>query len=173
MKKGINSKSTLGLEKRRIKNLAGRLRVLRLKAQKPVAIALLLCAVFLVASCNSSSEKLALAKEDLADANKDLTKAQQAYADDIKEFKKDAEKKIESNETLIEELGAKIEKSQSKLSAEYQKQVTALEKKNKEMKKQINDYQEDTKEGWEKFKKEFSQDIDELGTALKNFSMNN
>ena len=41
------------------------------------------------------------------------------------------------------------------------------------LKKKLDDYKATGKEDWESFKKEFNHDMDELGKAFKNFSINN
>ncbi len=41
------------------------------------------------------------------------------------------------------------------------------------MKIKMDNYKEDGKEKWEAFKSEFSHDMDELGSALKDLTVNN
>lgn len=41
------------------------------------------------------------------------------------------------------------------------------------MKKKMDDYNMDGKENWEKFKTEFNHDMDELGQAFKDLTVNN
>ncbi|MFN0047523.1 MAG: hypothetical protein ACKVOU_00200 [Cytophagales bacterium] len=41
------------------------------------------------------------------------------------------------------------------------------------MKKKMDDYKEDGKENWEKFKTEFNHDMDEIGNAFKDLTVKN
>lgn len=49
------------------------------------------------------------------------------------------------------------------------KKITVLEQKNSDLKKKLDDYKVEDKEQWEKFKVEFSKDMNDLGTAFGNF----
>ena len=54
-----------------------------------------------------------------------------------------------------------------------EKKIDELEQKNSELKKRLDDYKADGKEKWEKFKAEFSHDMDELGKAFKDLTVKN
>jgi len=41
------------------------------------------------------------------------------------------------------------------------------------MKQKLGDHKEDGKENWNAFKKEFNHDMDELGNAFKDLTVNN
>ncbi len=51
----------------------------------------------------------------------------------------------------------------------YLNKIKELELKNSDMKKKMDEYKADTKEGWEKFKTEFEKDMDNLGVAITEF----
>ena len=53
--------------------------------------------------------------------------------------------------------------------ADYKRRVLELENKNTDLKKSLDDYKEAGKESWIIFKTEFSNDMDELGNAIKDF----
>jgi hypothetical protein len=54
----------------------------------------------------------------------------------------------------------------------YEKKIEILEQQNKDLKKRIEDY-ETSQSDWEKFKSEFNHDMEELGKALKDFTVDN
>ncbi len=149
------------------------LRLSKMKSTKALFIMIAFFALLLVTSCNSSSEKVKIAEENVMEAKEDLSLAQDEFAKDVNLYRVEIGKKISSNEKAIADINAKIKKSNVKLRAEYEIQITALEKQNKDLNKKMNDYKADTKENWEMFKSQFNRDMDELGLALKNFTINN
>ena len=54
----------------------------------------------------------------------------------------------------------------------YVKEVDALEQKNKDLNNRIIAYDKD-QSNWEVFKAEFSRDMSELGTSLRDFTVKN
>lgn len=129
----------------------------------------------------NAQEKVADAKDKVADAKDNLTEAQKmakmeaektANAAAWKAYKAEAEVKIKANDARIAELKAGMKKSGKMVTAVYKENVAILEKKNAAMKNRIADYDK-SQSNWEAFKTEFNHDMDELGTALKDFTVNN
>lgn len=54
----------------------------------------------------------------------------------------------------------------------YEKRIETLEQQNKDFRKKIEDY-EKSQTDWEIFKREFNHDMDELGKALKDLTVDN
>ena len=126
-----------------------------------------------VVSCNSPVEKVKNAQEDVAVANVNLDKANQEYIADILNYRKEVAQKIEANNTSIVEFKARIEHEKKETRAEYNKKMEELEMKNSDAKKKMDEYNQEGKENWEKFKTEFSHDMDELGKAFKDLTVKN
>ncbi len=133
-------------------------------------------------SCQSSGEKSDAADAKVKDAKQDLQEAQKdaavaatkaANAEQWRLYKVDTEMQIKNNETLIAELKAKMKASGKKIDAQYAASVDALEQKNKDLKNRMDAYGNNTQSDWESFKREFSHDMDELGKALKDLTVNN
>lgn len=129
----------------------------------------------------NAQEKVGDARENVAEAKQDLTEAQKMAKVEAekaenaaawKVYKTDAEVKIKANDTRIAELKSTMKKAGKSTSAMYKENVTILEKKNAAMKNRISDYDR-SPSNWESFKSEFNRDMDELGTALKDFTVNN
>ena len=91
----------------------------------------------------------------------------------MNEYKKESASKIAANETSIKEFKARIATEKSDAKAEYEMKIAELEKKNSDYKKKIEDYQADGADKWKTFKAEFSRDMDELGSALKDLTVKN
>ena len=105
-----------------------------------------------------------------AEAQADAIKV--ANAEEWSVFKSDAEIKIKENEVRIGELKVKMKKSGKTFDAMYDKNIIALEQKNKDLRTKISNY-ESNQSDWEAFKREFNHDMDELGQALKDLTVNN
>lgn len=124
-------------------------------------------------SCNTSSQKVENAENNVIEANEDLDKANQEYLDEIESYRRETADKIAANNRSIEEFNARIENEKEQARAEYRKEIAALEQKNSDMKKKMDDYKAEGKDKWEKFKTEFSRDMDELGNAFRGLTVKN
>ncbi len=127
---------------------------------------ILMVAVLLVwvPGCKKTSDQK-LAEARIIDVNK------AAAVNEWQAFRTKQEAIISANDQIIADYKAKMTDSKGKLLAAYDKKVEELEAKNKEMKAKLDDYKDEGTESWEKFKDEFNRDISELGTALKNFGV--
>lgn len=127
----------------------------------------------LILSCNSAEKKVENAQTDVVDANKDLEKANEDYMAEVAAYKKETAEKIAANEQSIIEFNARIATEKKDARVAYKQKIAELEMKNTDMKKKMDDYKEDGKENWEKFKTEFNHDMDELGKAFKDLTVKN
>ena len=134
-----------------------------------------------ITSCQSPTEKVDEAKTNVTEAKQDLQQAQSEadskvikIADELqwKTFKDETEVKIKDNEKLIKSLKAKMSNKDKAKDVAYSNQIDALEMENAKFKDRMYNY-EINKSDWESFKLEFNHDMDELGKALKDFSVNN
>jgi gas vesicle protein len=82
-----------------------------------------------------------------------------------------AEEKISSYEKSIGELKAKIAKETKENIAKYEKTLTNLEHQASEIKKKVHELKEEGKDKWAAYNDKFNSDLDELGKALKNFTI--
>jgi len=143
-------------------------------------ITLFLLGVFFT-GCQTSAEKVDSAQTKLKDAKMDLKQEQKdsiaaaqktANAAAWMAYKNEQDAMIAANEKSITELKA-IKKAKGKaLDAMYVKEVDALEQKNKDLNNRIIAYDKD-QSNWEVFKAEFSRDMSELGTSLRDFTVKN
>ncbi len=127
-----------------------------------------------ITSCNTKpSEKVEEAKSEVAEANQDLKEAKEEYITEIEAYKKETADKITANEVSIAEFNARVATEKKDAQVEYKQRIAELEMKNTDMKKKMDEYQQDGKENWEKFKTEFNRDMDELGKSFKDFTVKN
>lgn len=131
--------------------------------------------------CQSSVQKQEAARAKVQDARQDLNAAQKeasaigqelATAEEWATFKSESEVKIRENEIRITELNVKMNKPGETFDELYKKRIANLELQNKEMRSRLAEY-EKSQSNWESFKREFNHDMDELGKALKDLTVDN
>ena len=152
---------------------------------KKIILTLVVATAFLAGTmltgCQSSAQKEASARDNVQEAKQDLKNVQEdanaeaqklANAEEWKTFKSDAEITIRNNEIRIADLKVKLNKPGTVLDPMYVKKIETLEQQNKDLKKRIEDYEKNQSD-WETFKREFNHDMDELGRALKDLTVDN
>lgn len=137
-----------------------------------------LFAALLFTACQPapSTPEVEAAKDKVKDAQHELKTAEKAATnEEWVVFKKESEEKILINETTIADLKDRMSMSSKKYDALYEEKIDKLEKQNKVLKARIknHDAMENRKEDWATFKTEFNHDMDELGQALKDLTVNN
>jgi ethanolamine ammonia-lyase small subunit len=132
--------------------------------------------------CQSSTKKEEAAQENVQEAQEDLMDAQNevavqeqkaATAEEWQDFKNKTNATIDANETRIAQFKVNMKSTGKSADAIYLKKIEALEQKNKDLKVRMNAYKNDTNSDWSSFKREFNHDMDELGTALKDLTVDN
>jgi hypothetical protein len=131
--------------------------------------------------CQSSTQKQEAAQLKVQDAREDLNSAKKeanaadqivATAEQWKTFKSESELKINANEVRITELKTKMNKPGEILDPLYSRKITTLEQQNKDLRAKLYAY-EKSQSNWESFKREFNSDMDAIGEAFKNLTVNN
>jgi len=146
-----------------------------------LAAASLLIAGSVFTSCKSPAQKEDAAQAEVQDAQQNLDEAKVnedaesqkvATAEEWTQFKSDAELKIKSNEDRIAVLTVKMNKPGEILDPLYKKKIQTLEQQNRDLKARLYVYEKDQTD-WSTFKREFNHDMDELGQALRDLTVNN
>jgi len=141
----------------------------------------MLIAGLVFTGCKSPSQKEADAQGEVQDAKEDLNNAQNeanaeqqkvATAEEWDAFKSEADAKIKSNEVRIAELTVKMNKPGEILDPLYKKRIQTLEQQNRDLKERLYAYEKSNSD-WESFKREFNSDMNELGDALKDLTVDN
>lgn len=145
-----------------------------MKNTTKVAATLLLTVMMGTFGCQTNSEKVTPAKSEAAEIDTtNLNLTQEEYLLDVEKYKKETNTKISANEQSIKEFKARIASNKKDAKANYDKKINDLEQKNTDMKRKLDEYKIEGKEHWNSFKEEFNHDMDELGNALKDLTVNN
>ena len=132
-------------------------------------------------SCKNNKEKEAEAIKDVVEATDDLNRVTDEVNQDNINKANDAEwqtyktvayKTISENETRIVELQTAIKKPGNNFDAAYKKSIEVMIDKNDALKTRITNY-ENNQTDWASFKREFEFDMNELGQAFKDLTVNN
>lgn len=131
-----------------------------------------MAALVLTAGCGKSlQQRIEQAKGNAAEEQRAVEQADQDaqldYLDEWQAFRSEADKQIAANEKSMNDLKARAAGGDAKLRAKVNTEVEALGRKNAELKKKLKAYQDEGKVNWDAFKRDFSNDLDGLGKALK------
>jgi len=118
-------------------------------------------------SCHTPTITTDNAQSTGADSNKVSDKSTQAYMADIESYRLKIADSVDVNEKCISTCTAKISKDDRETREIYKKRTDALEKQNSDMKRNMEEYQADGKEKWEKFKADFDHDMSKLGISIR------
>jgi hypothetical protein len=129
-----------------------------------IAAIIMMAGLSVFAQQDKQAEK---ARKNVAKAEKDLKEAKLDSAADYEKFVKDAEMNISENKKVIVTLKEKKIEQNKEANDKYNKEVLALEKKNNDLEKRIKDSQHTKTNMWERFKLNFSRDMEKLGQAIK------
>jgi phage-related minor tail protein len=133
-----------------------------------ILAAVILITGALFTGCESSADKVQDARDNVTTANLEL---KQAIKDSIQQFKLESEEKISLYDRNIAEFKAKIATANKENKARYEKVLADIEERNNTLKKKLSDFKDDETDKWSSFKREFNHDMDELGEAIKDFSV--
>lgn len=144
---------------------------------KPVKIrflaALTLSLSIFIFSCSSPAENREDAAYDAEEANKELEEANQAYLEDIENYRSEVQLSIAYNDSLIVSHREIMKKRGLTKNPFYKTEIENLEAQNKTLKEKMDNYKGEGEDNWAIFKEEFTHDMSELGSALKDLTVNN
>lgn len=131
--------------------------------------------------CQNTSKKEEAAKDNVEEARDNLDDAKEELSDvraaatekEWNDFKDSTNSTIKQNEIRIAEMKIKMKRTGKSIDEIYAKQIEELEQKNKNIKLKVQEYKNDTNSDWESFKEEYNRDMDELGAAMKNMTVDN
>ncbi|HLP49347.1 MAG TPA: hypothetical protein VK154_00540 [Chitinophagales bacterium] len=124
-------------------------------------------------SCESKQEKVEDAKEEVQEAKEELHEAQRELNPEYANFKTDAEAKIEANDKRIAELREKINKpGKAPLDDARAKRIDELQEKNAQLRSRLYGYEKERSD-WEAFKREFNNDMENLGNSFNDLGKDN
>lgn len=136
-----------------------------------VAFFLLVFAGF--TSCESPQKKVDDAQSEVEAANKALEVANAEYIAEVEAYRQEKAVAIAANDSTIVAVRLRMANEKKNVKADYEKTIADLEQRNRVLKAKMDNYNDEGKERWESFKQEFNRDMDELGTALKDLTVDN
>jgi len=141
-----------------------------------LAITILMASTILT-NCKSPAKKIEDAKDNVDNANAKVDEANQelsqAILDSIQQYRKESEDLIATREKSINEFKVRLANQKIENRNKYEKRLEELEQKNSDLKKRLDDFKADGKENWKNFKIEFTKNMEELGTSIKDFQFKN
>lgn len=142
-----------------------------------IALALIAGATFTACQPTNQQENETQAdvesvKQDLEDVKNDTKQnaADLVSAAEWKTYKSNSQVTIDNYETRIAQLNEEIRRSGRTIDVVYEERINALEQRNKDLKAKMEAY-EINQSDWVTFKMEYDNNIDELGKALKDFTI--
>jgi dynactin complex subunit len=132
--------------------------------KKVITVSFMIISVMLI-GCFENSEK---SKQDI----KENIKENEAYKLEMDEYRFRITEQITTNENSIIAFRSRIANQKKEARADYEKKINDLNNKNTDLKMRLDAFNADNKESWELFKVEFGRDMDELGNALHDFTIN-
>ena len=132
--------------------------------KKVITISFMVIGVMLI-GCFENSEK---SKQDI----KENIKENEDYKLEMDEYRFRITEQITTNENSIIAFRSRIANQKKEARADYEKKINDLNNKNTDLKMRLDAFNADNKESWELFKVEFGRDMDELGNALHDFTIN-
>lgn len=134
------------------------------------AAVILITAAF---GCNSGEQKVENAAKDLQEAKTELREEKRDSVASYMEFKQESEARILENEKSIDAYKARMKTAGKKIKESDQKMIDNLQQSNIDMRKRIEEYKENGEDAWTKFKNEFNHDLEQLGAAIKDITVDN
>jgi dynactin complex subunit len=132
--------------------------------KKVITISFMIIGVMLI-GCFENSEK---SKQEI----RDNIEENEAYKLELDEYRFRIAEQITTNENSIIAFRSRIVNQKKEARADYEKKINDLNNKNTDLKMRLDAFNADNKESWELFKVEFGRDMDELGNALRDFTIN-
>ena len=133
----------------------------------------LLASGSLFTGCQSSAAKVENASDKVVEAKNMVDVAQkeldQAIKDSIRLFKKESEEKIDLYEQNIADYRAKIAREKNEMRAKDERRLADLEQRNREMKRELAEFNDERRDQWVSFRTRFNHDMEVHDKAFRDF----
>lgn len=129
-----------------------------------------LFAAFVLSGCDSPSNKMEKAETSVIEANRDLEIATSEVEAELRIYRAEIDDQIIEHKRTISEIKQKIEnESDSEVRDRLETKLEEYEATHGELKREMDNYKVSGREDWDDFKDSFSNRMDHLGNALKDF----
>ena len=135
------------------------------------SIALIAALVF--TGCDGQSNRTSQvedAETSVIESNRDLEIAKAEVEADYRIYKTENENRMEEHNRTIEEIRERINnESDNEVRARHETRLQEYEVKQRDLKRDMDNYNVSGRENWDSFKNSFSNRMDDLGDSLDNF----
>ncbi len=126
----------------------------------------------LLTSCSPSSKNVENADSKVTLAAQEIEAEKKAYKEDLETFRTKTQDLFENNEKVMDDFSLRIANQKAAVKLKHEQNIAELQAKNAAMKEKLADFDENNHDQWDTFKKEFSNDMEQLGEAIRAFSEN-
>lgn len=120
-----------------------------------------------IAGCSTPTEKVDNAEKDVDSAERKLEYANESLEKDVAVYKKNVADKLDAQEKILSEFNDRIAVQKSDAKKEYEQKIADLNKKNSDLKKKMDEFKASNHSNWEKFKKSYNTEMEDLGFAFE------
>ena len=119
-------------------------------------------------SCNDTpAENVEEAEENVVEAQQELEEARQDSMEYVT-YRTEAERKLDENDQKIAALKERQRTAAKEVEDKYDRDIEEMERRNKELRDNVQTYQQGGRDRWESFKQKFNEDLDALGNSISN-----
>jgi len=134
-------------------------------------IAAFIIAPLMLTSCDKLSQNRERSEILKVEANRELGISRSEVETEIRTFRIEMAGKIMENNRSIADIRRKINNDEVTAGA-TEARIAELQSENRELKRIIDNYNDLSRHNWDEFKKEFTEDMEDLGNSLKTFFQN-
>lgn len=129
-----------------------------------------LITAFVLSGCDSASDKMERAEISVIESNRDLEIAKSEVNSDVKVFRIEAVNKLMANNRSIEVIKERVKnEADMDVRVRHEQKLADLEKSNRDLRREIDNYEVSGRENWDAFKDSFSSKMDDLEESLNGF----
>lgn len=132
--------------------------------------------MMLMSSCKNdakdideANEEVIDAKQEQAEANAKADAVQNESLSDYAKLKAETSSLIADNKTRIAEFKVKLKTESAANQAKFEKQIDALEAKNEALQKDLDNWADKGKEGWDAFKTRVQKSVDDINKDIDDY----
>lgn len=132
-------------------------------------IAIFIVSPFGFISCDKSSQNQESAERSMVEVRREMGISRSEVVAEIQTFRIEMASKIMDNNRSIADIKRRIKKEEAKVEVINEARIAVLQTENREMKRNIDNYNDLNRHNWNEFKKDFKIDMDGLNHSLRNF----
>lgn len=132
-------------------------------------IAIFIVSPFGFISCDKSSQNQESAERSMVEVSREMGISRSEVVAEIQTFRIEMASKIMDNNRSIADIKRRIKKEEAKVEVINEARIAVLQTENREMKRNIDNYNDLNRHNWNEFKKDFKIDMVDLDHSLRNF----